>query len=114
MMKSIIKSQFMDLFNVFRLGKNEKLIYELLEKRPMTIKQLQKTTQVSERMLRTYLDDMIERGFVKKKVVEGNRLKYVYKSTEPQTILDHIKSKVTELEKDTKRAKKEIIKGSEF
>ena len=68
-MKSIMKSQFMDLFNVFRLEKNEKLIYELLEKKPMTIKQLQKTTQVSERMLRTYLDDMIKKGFFKKKVV---------------------------------------------
>jgi predicted DNA-binding transcriptional regulator len=104
----------MDLFSVFKLEKNEKLIYEILEKRPMTIKQLQKTTRVSERMLRTYLDDMIRRGFVKKKVVEGNRLKYVYKATEPQTILDHIKTKVTEIEKETKRAKKEIIRGSKF
>ena len=57
---------------------------------------------------------MIKRGFVKKKVVEGNRLKYIYKATEPQTILELIKSRVNELEKDTKRAKKEIIRGSKF
>ena len=109
-----MKTAFMDIFNIFKLEKNEKLIYELLERRPMTIKQLQKPTELSERMLRTYLDDMIKRGFVKRKIIEDKRLKYVYNSTEPQTILNHIKTTIDNVEKSTRKAKKEIIKGSEI
>lgn len=102
-----------NMLKLFQLKSNELLVYNLLSKKPMTIKQLQKSTKMSERSLRTYLDNMAGRNFVKRKLIEGKHLKYVYYANSGDNLLDIIKNHVEELEKKRLKRRDEIIKGTE-
>ncbi len=106
----------MGIFNMlkfFQLKSNELLVYNMLSKKPMTIKQLQKNMKMSERSLRAYLDNMVGRKFVKRKLIEGKHLKYVYYATSGDNLLGIIKNHVEELEKKRLKRREEIIKGTE-
>ncbi|MBI2971914.1 MAG: hypothetical protein HYY37_05835 [Candidatus Aenigmarchaeota archaeon] len=101
------------LFTLFSMKGHELQIFEILMKKPMTIKQLQKASHMSERMLRTYLDDLTERNFVFKKVVEDKRLKYVYYAHSPESIMQAAKDMIISVEKTRRKMARSIVKGSE-
>ena len=102
-----------NMLKLFQLKSNELLVYNLLTKKPMTIKQLQKNTKMSERSLRTYLDDMVDKNFVKRNLIEGKRLKYVYYANSGENLLIIIKKQIDDIEKSRIKRRDEIIKGSE-
>jgi predicted DNA-binding transcriptional regulator len=106
--KPNVISQFVHKFS---LKKDEFRIYEILSKKPMTIKQIQKLAKVSEKTLRTYLKDLIKKGFVRRKIVEDERLKYKYFARSEMNILESMHKTITQ---HIKKTRKEIIKGSKF
>jgi len=104
------------IFNMFKLWQfkdNEMQVYNLLARSPMTIKQLQKTTRMSERSLRTYLDDLVDKRCVKRNVIEGKHLKYVYYANSGENLLGIIKKQIDEIEKSRQKSRDEIVKGTE-
>lgn len=102
----------LSLFAMFSMKGNEMRIFQLLMKKPMTIKQLQKASRMSERMLRTHLGDLTERSFVSKKVVEGRRLKYVYYASPPEAIIGMAKNAISRMQKKRARMGRDIVHGS--
>ncbi len=102
----------MTLFTMFSMKGHEMEIFGLLSARPMTIKELQKESKMSERQLRTYLEDLTERKFISKKVVEDQRLKYVYYANPPETILSLAKETITAIERKRVEMKRDIVSGS--
>ncbi len=100
------------LFTMFSMKGHEMRIFQLLMRKPMTIKQLQKASHMSERMLRTYLDDLTRRNFVSKKVIEDDRLKYVYYANPPEMIVNMAKDVISKMGKRRIEMKKDIIHGS--
>lgn len=104
--------KFMDFMRYFQLGENEIKIYNILTKKPVTIKQLQKLSKFSERMLRSHLDDLMKKNFVKKEVIEDGHLKYLYYANQPESICRYIKNMLSEIELKRAKTKKEIIRGS--
>lgn len=101
------------MLKLFQLKSNEIIVYNILCRKPMTIKQLQKNTKMSERSLRTHLDDMVGRNFVRRKLVEGKHLKYVYYANSGETLLGAIKRNIEELERSRQRKRQEIVRGAE-
>jgi predicted DNA-binding transcriptional regulator len=104
---------FFNMLKLFQLKHNEMQVYSLLTKGPMTIKQLQKNTRMSERSLRTHLDDLVEKNFVKRKVIEGKHLKYVYYANSSENLLDTLKARINEIDRIRQKKKEEIIRGTE-
>jgi predicted DNA-binding transcriptional regulator len=94
-----------------QIGPTKLRIYEQLSSKPMTIKQLQKSTRMSERMLRICLDDMLRRGFIRKQILEDKHMKYLYLSNSPDTVFDSIIKHMESREKVRKRMKKAILNG---
>ncbi len=86
------------LLESMQLSRNELSVYNLLARRPLTIKQIIKRTSMSERMIRTYLDDLVEKNFVYKKAVITKSFKYVYYGNPEESIADMFIRKVKELE----------------
>jgi predicted transcriptional regulator len=79
-------------------------IYNLLLKSPLTIKQIEKQLNLSERTIRKYIKRLDQEGFIIKKVEQSKRLKYIYTSTSPQEvwkkaqgIIQQILSKITKV-----------------
>ncbi len=101
------------MLRLFQLKSNELLIYNMLSKKPMTIKQLQKSTKMSERSLRTHLDDLVGKNFVRRTTIEDVHLKYIYSATSGENLLGIIKKHIEDIEKIRKKARDEIIKGTE-
>ena len=100
------------LFTMFSMKGHEMQIFQILMKKPMTIKEIQKQSHMSERMLRTYLDDLTKRNFISKKVVEDRRLKYVYYANPPEIIINMTKGIIAKAEKRRSEMKKDIVHGS--
>jgi len=86
---------FTDFISYLNLRTNEIKIYNLLTKKPMTIKELIRELRVSERTLRTYLFDLLKKGFVYKKVIEDRRLKYQYYAKSPVELMKFIRRQVS-------------------
>ena len=107
----IMQPAMLALFTIFSMKGHETQVFNLLMKNPMTIKQLQKASHMSERMLRSYLDDLTERNFVSKKVIEGGRLKYVYYANS-EMILNIAKDIIAKAEKRRSKMKKDIVHGT--
>ena len=101
-----------NMLKLLQLKSNEMLIYNVLCRKPMTIAQLRKNTKMSERSLRTHLDDMLRRSFVRRKLVEGKHLKYLYYANSGDNVLAAIKRNIEDIEKMRLRTKEEIIRGS--
>jgi len=53
-------------------------LYNLLLKKSLTIDEIKKKIDVSERTIRNYIKRLLEKGFIKREVLEEKRLKYVY------------------------------------
>lgn len=101
------------LLRLFQLKSNEMMVYNTLTKKPMTIRQLQNSTKMSERSLRTHLDGLVRKNFVRRRLVEDKHLKYVYYASPGESLLDMIKRHIEEIEKNRLRRKEDIIRGTE-
>ncbi len=94
------------VFRWMRLSPNEMNIYSALSRTPMTIKQLIRATRLSERMLRTHLENLIAKNFVYKEPLMEKRIKYVYHGNPEDTICDMLIKKLNEFRADRMRRRK--------
>lgn len=69
-------------------------IYNLLLKTSLTIKQIEKQLNLSERTIRKYIKRLDQEGFIIKKVKEGKRLRYLYTATPVQKAWEKVKDKI--------------------
>jgi predicted DNA-binding transcriptional regulator len=104
----------LDMLRCMQLGKSELQIYDSLTKEPMTIKDLKKSTKLSERMLRASIDVLVRKDFVKREIIDDRRLKYIYHANQPKNVFEFIKVKMGEMEKKRLHAREEIIKGMNY
>src|SRR3989338_3699876 len=74
---------FVGTLQFFQLGESKLVVYRLLSPKPMTIEGLKKGSEVSERLLRMHVAELIKKGFVKRRVLSDARLKYEYSATPP-------------------------------
>lgn len=112
-MKKHAFRKFVDFINYVQLSSSDLDVYKLLLEKPMTMEQLKSTSGLSERTLRTNIDDLIERNFIKRKVIEGKRIKYIYYATPQESLFYDMMTAFKKLEKRRLRMRKEILKGSE-
>ena len=83
--------------------KTEIKIYNLLLKSSLTIKQIERQLNLSERTIRKYIKKLGQDGFITRKVEQGKRLKYVYMAVPVQETWKKVKGKIQEiLDKITK------------
>ena len=75
-------------------------IYNLLLKTAMTIKQIEQQLNISERTIRKYIKRLDEEGFIIKKVEQGKRLKYIYRSVPVQEAWEKVKDKIEKILSD--------------
>jgi len=55
-------------------------MYKLLQQTPLTVKQIAKKLEISERTVRKYVKILYQKGFIVRRIVEEKRLKYVYEA----------------------------------
>ncbi len=72
------------IFAFLNFKKAEVKIYNLLLKKSLTIKEMEKQLGISERTIRKYLKKLHEEGFIQRKVDESERLRYIYKAVSLQ------------------------------
>jgi predicted DNA-binding transcriptional regulator len=72
-------------------------IYNLLLKSSLTIKQIERQLNLSERTIRKYIKKLDQGGFIIKKVVQGKRLKYVYMAVPVQETWKKVKDKIQKI-----------------
>jgi len=77
--------------------KTEIKIYNLLLKSSLTIKQIEKQLNLSERTIRKYIKKLNQDGFISRKVKQGRRLKYVYKAVPVQETWKKVKGKIQKI-----------------
>lgn len=76
-------------------------IYNLLLKSSLTIKQIEKQLNLSERTIRKYIKKLDKEGFITKKVEQGKRLKYVYMAIPVQKAWKKVKGKIQKILDET-------------
>ena len=69
-------------------------MYNLLLKKPLTIKQLEKHLNLSERTIRKYVKRLDREGLITKKVEQGKRLRYVYSAVPIRETWEKVKDKI--------------------
>ncbi|MCD6146636.1 MAG: HTH domain-containing protein [Thermoplasmata archaeon] len=69
-------------------------IYNILLKKPLTIKQLEEHLNLSERTIRKYIKRLDSEGFITKKVEQGKRLRYVYSAVPIRETWEKVKDKI--------------------
>ena len=72
------------IFAFLNFKKAEVKIYNLLLKKSLTIKEMEKQLGISERTIRKYLKKLHEEGFIQRKVDESERLRYIYRAVSLQ------------------------------
>jgi len=72
-------------------------IYSLLLKSSLTIKQIEKQLNLSERTIRKYIKKLGQDGFITRKVEQGKRLKYVYIAVPVQETWRKVKGKIQKI-----------------
>ena len=72
-------------------------IYNLLLKSSLTIKQIEKRLNLSERTIRKYIKRLDEEGFIIRTVEQGKRLKYVYVAVPVQEAWDKVKGNIEKM-----------------
>jgi predicted transcriptional regulator len=72
-------------------------IYNLLLNSPLTVKQLEKQLNLSERTIRKYIKRLDLEGFITKKVEQGKRLKYVYTAIPVPDAWSNVKGKIQQI-----------------
>jgi len=69
-------------------------IYNILLKKPLTIKHLEEHLNLSERTIRKYIKRLDREGFITKKVEQGKRLRYVYSAVPIRETWEKVKDKI--------------------
>jgi predicted DNA-binding transcriptional regulator len=69
-------------------------IYNLLLKKPQTIKQIEDQLKISERTIRKHIDELHKNGLITKSVEEGKRLKYVYSAVPPTEVWRRLQERI--------------------
>ena len=72
-------------------------IYNLLLKSLLTIKQIEKQLNLSERTIRKYIKRLEQEGFINKKVKQDKRLKYIYNAVPIQEAWKNVKNKIQKI-----------------
>ena len=72
-------------------------IYNLLLKSSLTIKQIERQLNLSERTIRKYIKKLDQDGFITRKVEQGKRLKYVYMAVPVQETWKKVKDKIQKI-----------------
>ena len=85
------------IFTFLNFKKVEIKIYNLLLTSPMTIKDLEKKSHISERTIRKYIKRLDQEGFIIKRVEQGKRLKYVYIAVPVQKAWKKVKDKILKI-----------------
>jgi len=75
-------------------------IYNILLKSSLTVKQMEKQLNLSERTIRKYIKRLEREGFISKKVKQDKRLKYVYNAVPIQKAWKNVKSKIQKILKE--------------
>ena len=85
-------------------------IYNLLLKTSLTIKQIERKLDISERTIRKYIKRLDDEGFITKKIVQDKRLKYVYRALPIREAWKKVKDKIANILEDiTKVLEKKIM-----
>ncbi len=88
------------IFTFLNLKSVEIKIYNLLLKTSLTIKQIEKQLNISERTIRKYIKRLDEEGFIIRTVEQGKRLKYVYRAVPVQEAWENVKDKIENILED--------------
>ena len=107
-----IDNRIVGILSSLQLTASEMNIYKNLMKRKMDIRQIEKAVNMSERMIRTCLDDLMKKNFVKRELVESKHLKYIYHANSSDSVLDSIVKKIGEMNIKNKTKRKKIMEGS--
>jgi len=71
-------------------------LYNTLLKKEMKMNELVQRLNISERSIRTHIKTLYKKGFIKRKALMGDRLKYVYSSVTPKIAWKIVKKRVNE------------------
>ncbi len=85
------------IFTFLNFKSVEIKIYNLLLKTSLTIKQIEKQLNISERTIRKYIKRLDEEGFIIRTVEQGKRLKYVYRAVPVQETWEKVKDKIEKI-----------------
>ena len=88
------------IFTFLNFKSVEIKIYNLLLKTTLTIKQIEKQLNISERTIRKYIKRLDEEGFIIRTVEQGKRLKYVYRPVPVQEAWENVKDKIENILED--------------
>ncbi|MCK4497325.1 MAG: HTH domain-containing protein [Candidatus Aenigmarchaeota archaeon] len=88
------RSKLIAIMSLFGLRKKELELYLILLKEQLKIKEMCKRLDLSERVVRRYIKEMLDRKFIERRVVEGKRLAYKYMSVSPADVWKNIKTEV--------------------
>jgi len=72
-------------------------IYNILLKSSLTIKQIEKRLNLSERTIRKYIKRLEQEGFINKRVKQDKRLKYVYNAVPIQEAWKNVRNKIQKI-----------------
>lgn len=103
---------FFEMMKAIQLEASELRIYNILAKSPMTIKELVKSTKLSERMIRNDLNDLVKRNLVVRTLIEGKHLKYMYSAAVPESLISSMKTFLDNVGKKRQEMNKDILEGS--
>ena len=85
-------------------------IYNILLKSSLTIKQIEKQLNLSERTIRKYIKRLEQEGFINKKVKQDKRLKYIYNAVPIREAWKNVRNKIQKiLEEITKTLEKRAV-----
>ena len=103
-MKKLLKKKKKDSVKIINsilksLGFNkiEIAIYNLLLKKSLTIKQIKKEINVTERCVRNHIKSLLKRGLIERAIISEKRLKYTYKSVSIKKVWKKLKKEVMDL-----------------
>jgi len=88
------------VFNSLNFRAIEIKLYNLLLKKSLNIDEIKKGMNVSERTIRNYIKRLLEKGFIKRKVLEGKRLKYVYSAVPIEQGWNKVRNEIEEIVKE--------------
>ncbi len=89
------------LFDYLNFRKIDMEIYKfLLVKKVSTVKQIKDNLSLSEKTARTHLNKLRKLGFIKRKIMEEGKLKYVYCVENVSTGWKNLKNKIQGIVKE--------------
>ena len=85
-------------------------IYNILLKSSLTIKQMEKQLNLSERTIRKYIKRLEREGFINKRVKQDKRLKYIYNAVPIREAWKNVRNKIQKiLEEITKTLERKAV-----